>query len=89
MDDPKDLYKALKRLFVALQSDAKILDVFFTMLRMGVNDKMLCTKRNCKAKQHCTKMKVSVKGFFSKYDQISERSSLRDFSARNKSRKYC
>ena len=29
MDDPKDLYKALKILFVALQSDAKILDVFF------------------------------------------------------------
>ena len=52
-----------------------------------MNDEMLCTKRNCKAKQHCTKMKVSVKGFFSKYDQISERSSLRDFSARNKSRK--
>ena len=78
MDDPKDLYEALKILFLALQSDAKILDVFFfTMLSLGVSDKMLRTK------------KVSVTGFFSKYDQISERSSLRDFPARNKSRKYC
>ena len=50
---------------------------FFTMLSLGVSDKMLRTK------------KVSVTGFFSKYDQISERSSLRDFPARNKSRKYC
>ena len=35
MDDLKDLYKALKRLFVALQSDAKILDVFFYYVENG------------------------------------------------------
>ena len=35
MDDLKDLYEALKILFLALQSDAKILDVFFYYVELG------------------------------------------------------